>query len=104
MIRQLGEFDGSFSMLDTTRPGIRCGGQNGVTFTGTDDAWGNGSGTNLETACVDALFGVQREWDMLSQWLGRNGINGSGGGFPISRRAREVHATISVRNVATFLA
>ena len=73
----------SFSMLDTTRPGIRCGGQDGVTFTGTDDAWGNGSGTNLETACVDALFGVQREWDMLSQWLGRNGINGSGSGFPI---------------------
>ena len=46
----------SFSMQDSTRPGIRCGGQNGATFTGTDDAWGNGSGTNLETACVDALY------------------------------------------------
>ena len=73
----------SFSMQDPTRPGIRCGGQTGTTFTGTDDVWGNGSGTNLETACVDALFGVQREWDMLGSWLGRNGINGSGGGFPI---------------------
>jgi Zn-dependent metalloprotease len=72
----------SFSMQDSTRPGIRCGGQNGATFTGTDDNWGNGSGTNLETACVDALYAVQREWDMLGSWLGRNGINGSGGGFP----------------------
>jgi hypothetical protein len=32
---------------------------------------------------VDGLFAVQREWDMLGQWLGRNGINGNGGGFPI---------------------
>jgi Zn-dependent metalloprotease len=72
----------SFSMQDPTRPNIRCGGQNGATFTGTDDNWGNGSGTNLETACVDAMYAVQREWDMLGTWLGRNGINGSGGGFP----------------------
>jgi Zn-dependent metalloprotease len=72
----------SFSMQDSTRPNVRCGGQNGATFTGTDDNWGNGSGTNFETACVDALYAVQREWDMLGSWLGRNGINGSGGGFP----------------------
>ncbi|HZN18198.1 MAG TPA: M4 family metallopeptidase [Micromonosporaceae bacterium] len=72
----------SWSMSDPTRSGIRCGGQTGTTFTGTDDIWGNGSGTNLETACVDALYAVQREWDMLGSWLGRNGINGSGGGFP----------------------
>jgi len=72
----------SWSMQDPTRSGIRCGGQNGVTFTGTDDTWGNGSGTNLETACVDALYAVQRQWDMLGQWLGRNGLNGNGGGFP----------------------
>ncbi len=52
-------------------------------LTGTDDVWGNGVGTNIETGCVDALFGVQREWDMLATWFGRNGINGSGGGFPI---------------------
>jgi Zn-dependent metalloprotease len=73
----------SWSMQDSTRPNIRCGGQNGTTFTGTDDVWGNGSGTNLETACVDGLYAVQKEWDMLSQWLGRNGINGNGGGFPM---------------------
>jgi Zn-dependent metalloprotease len=82
----------SFSMSDPTRPGIRCGGQDGVTFTGTDDNWGNGSGTNLETACVDALFDVQREWDMLGAWLGRNGINGTGGGFPARVGLNQVNA------------
>jgi Zn-dependent metalloprotease len=71
----------SFSMLDSTRPGIRCGGQNGATFTGSDDIWGNGTGTSLETACVDVLYAVQRMWDMLDEWLGRDGINGSGDGF-----------------------
>ncbi|MGW2194298.1 peptidase M28, partial [Streptosporangium sp. NPDC001682] len=55
----------SYSMTDTTRPGLRCGGQGGTAYTGTDDAWGNGSGTNLETACVDALYAAQKEWDML---------------------------------------
>ncbi|MBN6052129.1 M4 family metallopeptidase [Nonomuraea sp. RK-328] len=82
----------SYSMTDTTRPGIRCGGQNGSAYTGTDDAWGNGQGTNLETACVDALYGVQREWDMLRDWLGRNGINGSGSGFPARVGLNDVNA------------
>ncbi|NUT34840.1 MAG: Leupeptin-inactivating enzyme 2, partial [Hamadaea sp.] len=82
----------SWSMTDTSRPGIRCGGQGGTAYTGTDDVWGNGSGTNLETACVDALYAVQREWDMLSAWLGRNGINGSGGGFPARVGLNEVNA------------
>ncbi|WP_440066361.1 M4 family metallopeptidase [Streptosporangium sp. OZ121] len=72
----------SYSMTDTTRPGLRCGGQNGSAYTGTDDSWGNGSGTNLETACVDALYAAQKEWDMLRNWLGRNGFNGSGGAYP----------------------
>ncbi|WP_021591098.1 M4 family metallopeptidase [Actinomadura welshii] len=71
------------SMSDPQRSGVRCGGQNGSTYTGGDSAWGNGSGTNLETACVDAMYAVQKEWDMLGDWLGRNGINGSGGGFPM---------------------
>ncbi|MFC4118757.1 M28 family peptidase [Nonomuraea zeae] len=82
----------SYSMTDTTRPGIQCGGQGGSAYTGTDDAWGNGSGTNLETACVDALYGVQREWDMLRDWLGRNGINGSGRGFPARVGLADVNA------------
>ncbi|MEV3987264.1 M4 family metallopeptidase, partial [Nonomuraea sp. NPDC049758] len=82
----------SYSMTDTTRPGIACGGQGGSAYTGTDDAWGNGSGTNLETACVDALFSVQREWDMLRDWLGRSGIDGSGRGFPARVGLADVNA------------
>ncbi|MFC4586652.1 M4 family metallopeptidase [Sphaerisporangium corydalis] len=82
----------SFSMTDSTRSGLRCGGQGGTAYTGTDDSWGTGSGTNLETACVDALYSVQREWDMLSAWLGRNGINGSGGGFPTRVGLADVNA------------
>jgi Zn-dependent metalloprotease len=42
---------------------------------------GNGSGTNLETACVDAYYAEQQEWNMLRTWLGRNGIDGNGRGF-----------------------
>ena len=76
------QISGGFAMSDPTRPGIRCGGQNGATFTGPDDTWGNGQGTNLETACVDVMYGVQQQWNMLGAWLNRNGINGSGGGFP----------------------
>ncbi|MGR6913846.1 M28 family peptidase [[Actinomadura] parvosata] len=83
---------GSYSMADSSRPGIQCGGQSGSAYTGTDDAWGNGSGTNLETACVDALYSVQREWDMLRDWLGRNGINGSGRGFPARVGLADVNA------------
>ncbi|GAA3580320.1 M4 family metallopeptidase [Nonomuraea rosea] len=72
----------SYTMRDPRRSGVACGGQNGTPYTKTTDTWGNGSGTNLETACVDALYAAQREWDMLRDWLGRNGINGQGGGYP----------------------
>jgi Zn-dependent metalloprotease len=74
----------SFSMTDSTRAGISCRNETGgAVLTGPDDVWGNGVGSNIETGCVDALYSVQHEWDMLGSWLGRNGINGSGGGFPI---------------------
>ncbi|MGW0477780.1 M4 family metallopeptidase [Nonomuraea sp. NPDC003214] len=72
----------SYTMRDPNRPGVQCGGQNGQPFTKTTDTWGNGSGTNMETACVDALYGAQKQWDMMREWLGRNGVNGQGGGYP----------------------
>ncbi|NJP97506.1 M4 family metallopeptidase [Nonomuraea sp. FMUSA5-5] len=72
----------SYVMRDPTRTGIQCGGQNGAVYSKSTDSWGNGSGTNLETACVDALFAAQRQWNMLRDWLGRNGVNGSGRGYP----------------------
>ncbi|WP_066941997.1 M4 family metallopeptidase [Microtetraspora fusca] len=82
----------SYSMTDPIRPGLRCGGQNGTAYTKTSDAWGNGSGTDLETACVDAMFAAQKEWDMLRDWLGRNGFNGSGGAFPARVGLNDVNA------------
>nr|ASV47091.1 zinc metalloprotease [uncultured bacterium] len=68
----------SFSMTDTTRTGLKCGGQNGAAYTGADDSWGDGSGTSLETACVDALYAAQQQSDMLRAWLGRNAVSGTG--------------------------
>jgi hypothetical protein len=53
------------------------------TFTGSDDVWGNGVATNKETGCVDALFVADTEKKMLSAWDGRNGMDGSGGAWPI---------------------
>ncbi|MFD0889922.1 M4 family metallopeptidase, partial [Streptosporangium algeriense] len=83
---------GSYSMTDTTRSGLRCGGQNGSAYTKSTDSWGNGSGTNLETACVDALYAAQKEWDLLKNWIGRNGFNGRGGAFPARVGLNQVNA------------
>jgi zinc metalloprotease ZmpA len=55
----------------------------GETFSKSVDTWGNGDPSNRETACADALFATQTETRMLSSWLGRNGLNGSGGAWPI---------------------
>ena len=83
----------SFSMSDPTRAGISCRNINTrAVLTGTDDVWGNGVGTNLETGCVDALFTVQREWDMFGAWFGRNGITGTGRGFPIDMGLNDENA------------
>ncbi|MFI6504711.1 M4 family metallopeptidase [Nonomuraea typhae] len=73
---------GVYSMTDLTRPGTGCGGQNGMPYSGSDDSWGNGSGTNLETACVDTLYAVHKQWEMLDAWLDRDGFDGLGRGFP----------------------
>ncbi|WP_033293296.1 M4 family metallopeptidase [Amycolatopsis jejuensis] len=83
---------GSYSMRDPGRPGISCGRENGAVFSGSDDSWGNGSGTDLETGCVDTLFSVQTEWNMLRDWVGRNGIDGNGRGFPASVGLNDVNA------------
>ncbi len=82
----------SWSMTDPTRTGVKCGGQNGAAYTGTDNVWGNGSGTNLETACVDALYGVDKEVDMLSAWLNRSGVKGNGSTYPARVGLNDVNA------------
>lgn len=82
----------SYSMTDPNRSGVKCGGQNGAAYTGVDDVWGNGSGTSLETACVDVLYSVGKEVDMLSAWLGRNGIKGNGTNYPAEVGLNDVNA------------
>lgn len=71
------------SMVDPTRGATQCGGQDGNAFTGTDSAWGNGSGTSLETGCVDALYAAQGMDDMMLSWFGRDGVKGNGDNYPM---------------------
>jgi Zn-dependent metalloprotease len=83
----------TWTMTDPIRSNISCRNYSGgAVLSGSDDVWGNGVGTNIETGCVDSLYGVQTQWKMLSAWLGRNGINGSGGGFPIYVGLNDVNA------------
>ena len=82
----------SYSMTDPVRSGVKCGGQNGAAYTGIDNAWGNGSGTNLETACVDVLYSLGKEIDMLSSWLGRSGVKGNGTSYPARVGLNDVNA------------
>src|SRR5256714_3200231 len=75
---------GTFSMRDPTVTNLSCqDAANNTTFSGPDDSWGNGNATNRETGCVDALFGAQTEVKMLSQWLGRNAMDGNGGAWAV---------------------
>jgi Zn-dependent metalloprotease len=84
---------GTFSMRDPTVTNLSCqDAANNTTFTGADDSWGNGNATNRETGCVDALFTAQTEVRMLSQWLGRNAMDGAGGAWPIRVGLAQVNA------------
>ncbi|HET6985344.1 MAG TPA: M4 family metallopeptidase, partial [Kribbella sp.] len=74
----------TFSMKDPNTTNLSCqDAANNTTFSGPDDNWGNGTATNKETGCVDALFAAQTERHMLTDWLGRNGMDGNGGAWPI---------------------
>jgi Zn-dependent metalloprotease len=83
----------SWTMTDPIRSNVSCrDNDTKAVFSGSDDVWGNGVGSSRETGCVDALFDLETEWTMLSSWLGRNGINGSGGGFPIYMGLADLNA------------
>ncbi|MGW9210795.1 M4 family metallopeptidase [Embleya sp. NPDC055664] len=74
----------AYTLRDPIRTNLACTKYNGGgTFTKPVDDWGNGDPTNLETACVDALWAAQRQFDMFRAWLGRNGQNGQGGAWPL---------------------
>ncbi|MEV7008944.1 M4 family metallopeptidase [Streptosporangium sp. NPDC051022] len=68
-----------FVMSDPTRPSVRCDvGPLGITKSKMGDDWGDGTPASEETACVDAVFGAQKQWDMLRDWFGRSGTDGQG--------------------------
>ncbi|WP_084557417.1 M4 family metallopeptidase [Hamadaea tsunoensis] len=74
----------TYSMKDPSITSLACqDAATNTTFSGSDDVWGNGVGTSRETGCVDALYVAQKEVAMLSTWLGRSGMNGSGGSWPM---------------------
>ncbi len=74
----------TYTLKDPTITNLSCqDASNNTTFSGTDDSWGNGTATNKETGCADALFVAQTEYKMLASWLGRNGMDGNGGAWPI---------------------
>ncbi|WP_067508500.1 M4 family metallopeptidase [Actinoplanes sp. TFC3] len=74
----------TYSLKDPTVTNLSCqDASTRATFTGPDNVWGNGTGTNKETGCVDALYVAQKQTAMLSSWLGRNAQNGTGGAWPI---------------------
>ncbi|WP_438316285.1 M28 family peptidase [Streptomyces sp. HUAS TT3] len=74
---------GSYSLRDPNRTGLSCADYStGSVFTKSTDSWGTGNPTSRETGCTDLMFAAQKQWDMLGQWLGRNGVDGSGRSFP----------------------
>nr|WP_030611050.1 M4 family metallopeptidase [Streptomyces fulvoviolaceus] len=52
----------------------------GTLFSGSDDVWGNGSPSNLESAAADAHYGAALTWDYYKNVHGRSGIRGDGVG------------------------
>jgi Zn-dependent metalloprotease len=83
----------TYSMRNPSATTMVCQNSTGnVTFSGPDDVWGNGDPANRETGCVDSLYSAEKERQMLSAWLGRNGMNGSGGWVPIRVGLNDVNA------------
>jgi Zn-dependent metalloprotease len=74
----------TYQLYDTTRGGHKTYSlSNGTSGTGTlmtdtDDVWGTGSGSNTQTAGVDAAYGAQMTWDFYKNTFNRNGIKNNG--------------------------
>ena len=50
----------------------------GTLFTDSDNIWGNGATTNLQSAAVDAHYGAAQTWDFYKNTFGRSGIRNDG--------------------------
>ncbi|MER5863451.1 M28 family peptidase [Kitasatospora sp. NPDC002040] len=83
----------TYSLRDPGRPGLSCADYtSGSVFSKSSDSWGTGNATSKETGCADVMFAAQKEWDMLRDWLGRNGHNGNGGSWPVKVGLNDVNA------------
>lgn len=83
----------SYSLRDPNRPGLSCADYStGSVFTKSTDSWGTGSASSKETGCVDVMWAAQHEWDMLRDWLGRNGHDGNGRSWPVKVGLNDVNA------------
>ncbi|WP_235619109.1 M4 family metallopeptidase [Embleya scabrispora] len=75
---------GSYSLRDPNRFNLLCKSyRTGNVYTKSVNDWGDGNPTRLETACVDAMWAAQKQFDMFRNWLGRNGQNAQGGAWPL---------------------
>ncbi|MER6109988.1 M4 family metallopeptidase [Streptomyces hirsutus] len=76
----------TYNLTDGARGGHRTYNLNrgtsgtGTLFSGSDDVWGNGSPSNLESAAADAHYGAALTWDYYKNVHGRSGIRGDGVG------------------------
>ncbi|WP_148232279.1 M4 family metallopeptidase [Janibacter sp. HTCC2649] len=61
---------------------LQIGCTTGTLYTDADNAWGNGTNANRQTAAVDAAYGQARTWDYFKNAHGRNGIWNTGQGSP----------------------
>ncbi|MEY9486140.1 Zn-dependent metalloprotease [Streptomyces calvus] len=74
----------SYTLTDGARGGHRTYNLNrgtsgtGTLFSGSDDVWGDGTPSNLESAAADAHYGAALTWDYYKNVHGRSGIRGDG--------------------------
>ncbi|MFJ4668032.1 M4 family metallopeptidase [Kitasatospora purpeofusca] len=76
----------TYSLKDASRGGQSTSDLKGKTsgsgtlFTDTDNAWGDGTVANRQSAAVDAQFGAAATWDYYKNSFGRSGIKNNGVG------------------------
>jgi Zn-dependent metalloprotease len=93
----------SYLLRHPTQTNLECQDYSSRTvFTGTDDAWGNGDRLDLESACAEAMYVVEQERQMLSEWLGRDGMDGKGGWVPIRMGLDKVDAYYTSKRSVTL--
>lgn len=70
-----------FELVDTGRGNqATYDAASGEVMTDDDDAWGDGTASDRQTAAVDAAYGAEQTWDFYRSRYGRNGIRNDGVG------------------------